>query len=73
MLKNMFIFLAVVYMVESRLSGFSLVTYEREIGLEVWSVWLMDVIIISDGPITIFLDRNVCSDIVITTSHSVVL
>ena len=61
------------YAALSRLSEFSLVAYGREIGLGVGPFRLMDVIIVSDGPVTIIFDWNVCSDIVVTTGHSVAL
>lgn len=68
MSKWAFVFLAIVYGVTSRLSGFFLVAYGREIELGVESIWFMDIIIISDGPVTIIYGRNVCSGIVTTTS-----
>ena len=61
------------YAVLSRLSGFSLVACECEIELGVGPIKIMDVIIVNDGPVTIVLDWNVCSDIVVTTGHSVTM
>ena len=61
------------HMALSRLSGFSLVACGREFGLGVGPIRLMDVISVSDGPLTIVLDWNVCSDIVVTIGHSVAM
>lgn len=73
MLNKIIVILAIGCAELSRLSGFSLVACGREIGLGVGPIMLMDVIIFSDRPITIVLDRNMYNDIVVTTDHSVAL
>lgn len=73
MVLNMaFIIMAVGYVVLSRLLRFSLVACRHKIWLGVGPIWLIDVID-CNGPVTIVLNRNVCSGIVVIAGHSVAL